>query len=331
MGTLRCFSLTYTGVISMRSIVALVASLLLCVPLLAQVPVRHNIIKILDEVPAPPPTAKEAYGSLTVDETAQPPTVTGQTLFAPVETQLKAAEDAYKAQEATVKNAVPPGMTPDMARMAQDPEFKKKMKSMSKEERMKLAMSMMGSAPAPGTSVVKPEPPEIQAAFAEWQKLNADIQAEFNRAVTAQNAANAETEADAKAHDEIDAWAAAEIARLPQISSGEMSAPDPALAKAVLLRAADKHIALADKRLTALTKVWTAQRNHVRSRYGAFYAKLIFADYAAGSPNPSTQKILSDGQMTVLKEVTGVVQLARDAYESAARWIAHRRAIEKRS
>lgn len=313
----------------MRSIILCAAVSFFLVSASGQVPVKHNIIKVLDEIPAPPSTAREAYGRLTVDESARPPAVSGQALFAPVESQLKAAEDAYKAQEPAVRNAVPPGMSPDMARMAQDPEFKKKMKSMSKEERMKLAMSMMSSAPAPGTSVLKPEPPEVQAAFVEWQKLTGDIQAEFNRGVAAQNAATAAAEADAKAHDEISAWEAASIDKLPQISSGEMSAPDPMKVKAVRLQAADKHIALADKRLATLKKEWPVERDRVRSRYGSFYAKLIAADYAAASPNPSTQKILSDGQMTVLKEVAVVVKHARDAYESAASWIAHRRTVER--
>lgn len=294
----------------------------------AQVPVRHDVLKIIGDIPAPPATAGEAFSRVTVDLSSSPPAVSAAALFANPETQLKAAEDAYKAQEAQVKNAVPPGVNPDMARMAQDPEFKKKMKSMSKEERMKLAMSMMSSAPAPGASALKPDPPGVQAALAEWQKLAADFQTEFNRGVAFQNAMTAAAEADMQVHNEIRAWEEAAIAKLPQISSGEMSAPDPAQVKLVRLQGADKHIAAATKRLVAFTREWTAQRDHVRSRYAAFSAALIAADYAAGSPNFSSQKVLSDAQMTMLKDVTAVDKLSRDAFESAASWIAHKRTVE---
>lgn len=313
----------------MRSF-GIILFLFLCIhPITAQVPVKHDILAIVGEIPAPPATAKDAYAGVTVDEGTGPATISAAGLFRSVEARLKAAEDDYKAQESAVRNAVPPGMNPDMARMAQDPEFKKKMKSMSKEERMKLAMQMMSSSPNAGAPVLKPEPPAVRAALDEWQKLAATMQAEFERGVALQNAFQTAAEADQKGHDEIRAWEEAAIAALPKISSGEMSAPDPAKVKRVRLQAADKHIALADKRLAAMAKEWASVRDHVRSRYATFYAKLIAADYAAGSPNPSTQKLLSDGQMTTMKDVALVNKLSRDAYEAAAAWIAHRKAIEK--
>lgn len=295
----------------------------------AQVPVKQDVLKILGDIPAPPATAAESFTRITAGQTPPPVEVSAAALFATAESQLKAAEDAYKSQEAAMKNAVPPGMNPDMARMAQDPEFKKKMKSMSKEERMKLAMSMMSSAPAPGTTALKPDPPAVQAALTEWQKLAADMQTEFNRGVAFQNAMTAAMEADRRVHDEITRWEQAEIAKLPQISSGEMSAPDPVLVKRVRLQGAEKHIAAANKRLAVFNKDWAAQREHVRARYEAFSAKLITADYAAASPNFSSQKILSDAQMSMLKDVSAVAQLSRNAYESAASWVAHKHAVER--
>ena len=313
----------------MKIHLSIIALCTLISSMFAQVPVKQDVLKILGEIPAPPATATEAFTRITAGQTTPSGEVSAAALFANAESQLKAAVDAYKSQEAAVKNAVPPGVNPDMARMAQDPEFKKKMKSMSKEERMKLAMSMMSSAPAPGTTALKPDPPEVQAALAEWQKLAADIQTEFNRGVAFQNAMTAATEADRRVHDEITRWEHSEIAKLPQISSGEMSAPDPVLVKRVRLLGADKHIAAANKRLAVFNKEWAAQRGHVHARYEAFSARLITADYAAASPNFSSQKILSDAQMSMLKDVTAVAQLSRDAYESAASWVAHKLAVER--
>jgi hypothetical protein len=317
-----------TGAIPMKPFLLSVMILTLAFPLHAQSPVKKDLLKVLKEIPAPATTAAEAFAGCTCDEMARASSCSAERLFAGVEGQLKEVEDLYKAQEASVRAALPPGMNPEAARMAQDPEMKKKMKSMSKEERMKLALSMMGSGPA-GTPTVKSEPPEVQAVLAEWQKLTADVLPEYNRGVAAQDAIRAEAEADQKAHDEIGAWEAESIAKLPKISSGEMSAPDPGKVKAVRVKAADRHIALADKRLATFRKEWSASRDHIQSRYGAFCAKLVDAEYARTSPNPSTLKILSDGQMIVLKEVAVCAKRSRDAYESAAGWVALRKSVEK--
>lgn len=295
-------------------------------PIFAQIPVKHDVLKVLGDIPTPPASAAEAFTRVTVDMSASSPVVSAAALFATAESALKAAEDAYKSQEATVKNAMPPGVNPDMARMAQDPEFKKKMKSMSKEERMKLAMSMMSAG---GTTALKPDPPEVQAALAEWQKLATDMQAEFDRGVALQKTLTTLAQTDEQSHAAIRQWEEGAIAKLPRISSGEMDAPDPAKVKIVRLQTADKHIAAASQHLVALSKEWTAWRDHVRSRYAAFSGKLIAADYAAASPNFSSQKILSDGQMAMLKDVASLGRLSRDAFESAASWVARKRAIEK--
>ena len=295
-------------------------------PTFAQIPVKHDVLKVLGDIPAPPATAADAFVRVTVDMSSSPPVVSAAALFARAESALKAAEDAYTSQEPAMKNAVPPGVNPDMARMAQDPEFKKKMKSMSKEERMKLAMSMMSAG---GTPALKPDPPEVRAALDEWQKVASGMQAEFERSVALQNALTALAQADQQAHDGIRQWEEGEIAKLPRISSGEMDAPDPAKVKLVRLQAADKHVAAASQHLVALSKEWNAWRDHVRSRYAAFSAKLIAADYATGSPNFSSQKILADGQMAMFKDVASLGKLSRDAFESAASWVARKRAIEK--
>jgi hypothetical protein len=313
----------------MRSFMLTLALFLSVGSLLAQIPVKHDIFSVLGDIPSPPASAVEAFTHVTLDAAGAPSSVSAEAWYARVASRLKTAEDAYKAQEPAVRSAVPPGMSPEMARMAQDPEVKKKMKAMSKEERMKYAMSMMNAGAAPAAPTLKPEPPEVQAAFTEWQKIASSMQAEFDRGVQIQNSLNAEREADQRAHDAVREWEAAEIRKLPQISSGEMSAPDPVAVKKVRLLASDKHLAIANKRLSAFATVWKEQREHLSARYATFSAKLIAADYAAGSPNPSTQKILSDGQMTLLKDVATIAQLSREACESAASWVALRRAIEQ--
>lgn len=307
-------------------IVLLACSVGTCV--CAQSPVKHDLLKLLDEIPMPPSTPGDAFDRITIDLDATPPVISAAELFAGVEGPLKSAEDDYKAQEPSLATSVPPGMGQDMAKLAADPEFRKKMKSMSKEERARMAMAMAGSASAGGAPAVSPEPPAVQAAMAEWQKLSMDMQAEFDRGVERQKAAVAAAEADRKAHQEVEAWESAAIAALPQISSGDSSAPDPVAVKSVRLEAADRHLEIAGNRLKAFGEMWPQARDHVQDRYRAFHDKLVDCDYASASPNFSTRKILSDGQMILLKEIAGDARMVRDEFEAAAGWVAHRKAVE---
>ena len=297
--------------------------LTLAVAVHAQSPVQKDLLKVLGAIPPPPATAAEAFAKCVCDRSS----CSAEKVFSIVAAELREAEDMYTSQEASVKAAVPPGMSPEAARMAQDPEMKKKMKSMSKEERMKLALSMMGSGPS-GTPAVQSDPPPVQNALAEWQKVAPDVVPEFKRGAAAQDALRTAEEADRKAHDEIAKSEQASIAQLPNLSTGEMNYHDPAQVKAVRLKAADRHIALAEKRLAIVRKEWAADRDRIQSRYGKFHAALVGANYAQASPNFSSRKILSDAQMTLLKEIAVSVQWSRESYENAARWVAHKRFVE---
>lgn len=292
----------------------------------AQVPVKRDLMQILDKVPPPPANSRDAYAKLSCDESSGTLTCTAAKVFETVDAASKEVEDAYKAQAKPSSASLPPGVSPDMAKQMQDPEMKKKMKGMSKEEKMKMAMEMMASAPAP---VLEDEPPPIRAALIEWQKVTAGFQADFERVSAELQEETRIREAEAKAHNDIGAWEEAEIAKLPQISSGEMSAPDPAKVKVVRLKAVDRHIALADKQLIQRNQSFAALRGRIKSRYTSFHQKLVAADYAAASKNFSTLKVLSDGQMIILKSIAALVQLSRAAYEDSGRWLAVRRQIEQ--
>ncbi len=313
----------------MKTLICFTALLLISAPLQAQSPVKKDLMKLLGEVPTPPPNAKEAYRGVTCEESAMNTlTCTAAKKFEAVDAQLKEIEAKYKAQEAELKGAVPPGMSPDLAKRAQDPEFKKKMKGMSKEEKMKMAMEMMGSGQV-AAPTVEPEPPAVKSAVDELFKINAGTQEEYNRSVAEQEADRKAEQEYLAAHQQVGTWEADAIAKLPRISSGEMSAPDPAQVKVVRLKANDRHISVVDRRLAQLSKEWPARKAHITARYGVFHEKLVAADYAAGAKNFSTRKTLSDVQITLLTSIGGIAQQSRHAYEEAAHWVALRKQIEK--
>jgi hypothetical protein len=293
--------------------------------LFAQVPVKTDLIHMLVKVPAPPLSVKESF-SKTVVRGNGDPTCTADKIFFSIEQEIKNFESEFEtAAKGSAREAVPDASS-DQAKKMSDPEMKKKMKSMTKEEKMAMAMEMMKSAPA-GTPPM--DPPPIRAALDEWQKIYNDTQNEFNRSAAAQKEESELNEDNIKAHRDIDAWERSEIAKLPRISSGEMDAPDPARVTMVRMAASDKHIALADKRLAVIRSRWDASAKRTKERYDLFHKKLMSADYAAGSKNFSTKKVLADAQMMILKEIVLLEQLSRAAWEESASWQARRITIEQ--
>lgn len=293
--------------------VSLILLLIASQSLFAQSPVKRDLMQMLHTLPAPPATV--AAGSAS----------DAKGIFTPVDQQIKTFETEYEASATSGPTAIP-GMSAENAQKMKDPELRKKMKSMSKEDKMKMAMEMMKSANT-GTPALEADPPAVRAALDEWQKIVNSTQEELERSAKEQEAALKEEEADRKAHDEIAAWQSAEIAKLPQISSGEMSAPDPALVKVIQLKAADKHIALANKRLEQIRLSWNAALERMEKRYGTFHEKLVAADYAAGSKNFSTRKVLSDGQMSILESIKHLTKRSRAAWDAAAGWQKQKDAI----
>lgn len=293
-------------------------------PLGAQSPVKKDIMSIIDNCARPPATVHEAFMKTVSKGKDGEVTCDPGRLFEPVKLEIKSVEAEYVSQ---AKNS-PPGMQSDEMKKMADPELKKKMKSMTKEEKIKMAMEMMKSAP--GAGAMEADPPQIRDALNEWQKINNGMPEEVERSAAEQREEIRIAEDNHKAHDEIRAWEEHEIRKLPQISSGEMSAPDPLLLKALNLKAADKHIALAEKQLREAGKRWNASAERIKSRYTPFYKKLVAADYASASRNFSARKVLSDAQMLILKDIASQVERSQKAYGEAALWQKHKDDIEKK-
>jgi hypothetical protein len=311
----------------MRTITMFVLLALLTSTLPAQVPVKKDLMKLIDQVPPPPASVKDAYAKTTRSKETGGLQCSADKIFESVDKETKSVEAAYKAQGPDAAAAVS-GMSPDMMKKMQDPEMKKQMKKMSKEEKMKMAMEMMNSG-AMSQPVVVMDPPPIRAALDEWQKIYNNLQHEFVNAGAVVKEEMRIQEEYEKGHTDISDWEKTEIEKLPQISSGEMSAPDPAQVKVVQLKAADRHIALANRRLEVIRSAWNAFAEKTKSRYGLFYQKLMAADYALDSKNFSTKKTLTDAQMMVLKDLGRLASQSRTAYEESAQWMARRVEIEQ--
>jgi hypothetical protein len=298
----------------------------IAITLQAQVPVKKDIIQMLEKSPAPPANVKEAFSKVTTNTDNNGSNCSAAKLFEAIDNEVKAVETEYKSQEKSITSSGMPGLSPENAKKMGDPEMKKKMKGMSKEEKIKMAMEMMKSAPAGGAEM---DPPPVRSALDEWQKIYNDIQNDFQKSAAEQQEETKLNEEYQKSHDEISKWEQAEINKLPQISSGEMSAPDPAKVKQVKLKAADKHIALVNKRLEKIRSDWRASVDRTKIKYTPFYKKLIAANYAADTKNFGSKKVLSDAQIIILKEIGSQIERSRKAWEESASWQARKVIIEK--
>jgi hypothetical protein len=190
---------------------------------------------------------------------------------------------------------------------------------------MAMAMAMASKMNQP----VQMEPPAIKAAQEAWMAVYAQTQQEFQRGIALQQEEGALDNEYNQDQNQLDSLQTAEIAKLPQISTGEMSYPDPVLLKAVKLKYADKHIVLADKRLAQIGKRWLAEVSRIKTRNADFLKKLQACGYAAGAKNPSTKKILSDGQMQVFNAMVTQVELSRHAWQESATWHGRKVMVEQ--
>jgi len=283
--------------------------------LTAQAPVKQDLIKMLETVPAPPASSKDAFVKVAVPEAAGNIICSAAKLFAVTDQQLKSFEDTYTEQAKAAMVGMP-GSMPGGGTMTEADA--KKIQSMTKEQKIAMAMAMAGSMP--GGTAAQMEPPAVKAAQEAWMVIYAQTQEEHQRGVAMQQEEMKLGNEYGRAHAELDSLQAVEINKLPQLSTGEMNYRDPVLVKAVKLKFADKHIAVADKRLAQIGTRWQAEVTRIKTRNADFLKKLAACGYAAGAKNFSTKKILSDGQMTVMTAIVTQVELSRHAWEESAGW-----------
>ncbi|MBI5806175.1 hypothetical protein HZA73_09025 [candidate division TA06 bacterium] len=284
--------------------------------LTAQTPVKQDLIKMLEAVPAPPASSKDAFAKTAVTDAEGNITYSAAKLFENTDKQLKDFEDTYTAQAEAAIGANPNGIPAGMPGAGMTEADAKRIQSMTKEQQIAMAMAMAGKMSQP----VQMEPPAIKAAQEAWQVLYAQTMEEHQRGVEMQQEEGKLQREYEQAHNELDSLQAIEISKLPQLSTGEMSYADPVLLKAVKMKYADKHIAVADKRLAQIGARWQAEVARIKTRNADFLKKLAACGYAEKARNFSTNKILSDGQMSVMNAMMTQVELSRHAWEESASW-----------
>lgn len=136
-----------------------ISAILLAIPLsllTAQVPVKTDLIKMLEDVPAPPANSKDAFAKVSVTDAEGNITYSAVKVFAVTDQQVKGFEDTYAEQAKASMGGIPAGM-PGAGMTEADAE---RIQSMTQEQKIAMAMAMAGSMNQP----VQMEPPAIKAA-----------------------------------------------------------------------------------------------------------------------------------------------------------------------
>ncbi len=312
----------------MRSL-ALITLMLACAgPSFAQKPVHVVLVPVFDHIMPPPATAKDAYGRIDCTAFERGGKCSAEKMFKSVDDTLAAATNLLNAQ--IDKNAPPPGMTKDMAAKMNDKDFQKKMKNMSNEEKMKMAMEMSkNSSMQPQMYTV--ETPAVQEAVNEASTIVQKAGTEISTLGPRIQAEAKRKEALEKNHAAIDQWSQDEEKKIPQLSTGEMSYPEPKAFKALQLKTIDKHIALVDDELKTIASEWRKDRDAMKATYGPFETKMAKIHFGADAKNPASQVQLANTQRGLIETLAKLSARSQSAFEDAAAWYAKKLTIENKT
>ncbi len=276
--------------------------------------VKVNILEQYDKIPAPPTDARAAHGRLVCAV---------ENGFENCEAKkfYQATTDALAALEQQITKTNAALAQPGVQAMQQiDPqEMQKKIEAMSPEEKIQFAMQM--SQMALGMQNVQPESEEVQEALAEFGEVSVAVNSEYTNP---DEIARKKLQLDAdrqRKHDEIDAWAKAEHAKIPQVAGGPGVGmiPEPKAAHALRISTVDKHLAVDNEYLTALQKWWPEEIKKQKARFTPFQQKLAAVDYGGQANNTVHKQTLVHGQSMMLNAAAALAQFSREVSESAGR------------
>ncbi len=281
---------------------------------LSQQPVKVNLLEYFDKVPPPPTTVKEAYEKCGCDTPNRQGDCTADSLF-------KSLTDYLGKVQLDIATPAT-GTQGDLMRKMQDPAFQEKMKTMTEDEKMKLAMEIQAENTAMVTGPMKPEPRAVTVALQEMGKLNEtnanDLQ---NLNVRVQAEMQHQQEIEAK-HNAVNDWESAEIKKLPIINSGGESEgwPDPKAVYGVKINAFKKHFAIVEAELASTGKSWGEQRTKSKQLFTPYETSLEKIHYGDDAKNKITKTNLSSGQTLMIGSITNLILGSQKAYSDAASW-----------
>jgi hypothetical protein len=278
--------------------------------------VKVNIVELYDKVPVPPGDAKEAYARCDHGPggTACDPGKFYQSI-------IQREKDLELRLGETSRQLSQP-MTGQMQKGDAE-AMQKKMETMSQAEKVQYAMEMskqMGLGPR----ALSPEPPEVQAALREYTRANQEVGQDIQKAGDEMRVRQQIDEERHRKHVEIDAWTKTEADKIPQVSGGEMSWPEPKAYHALMVRSAQKHVEVENDYLKTVRKLYQAEMDKGKKRYAILQAKLAAINYGDDAKNIETRKILVGAQSLMMGPLGSLIVLSQDATKQSAEWYARK-------
>ena len=288
---------------------------------IAQKPIKADLVKHFDDLIAPPLTAANAY-----QKAVCPDTTSGTCNTDAMFKKLQSTFFEYQ-QELAASATGSTASSSDMMKKMQDPDFQKKMASMSQEEKMKMAMEMAQGMKQPAPTM--PESPQVTSLLRELGTINTDIGKEElkrNQQATEELTHRQKVDADHKA---VEVWQEAEIKKLPVIHDKVMDYPDPKGVHRVKLQAMDKHLAIVDRELKISLDTWTKDVSKEKQRYGKFGPGFIAIHYGDDAVNDASRQMLASAQTRILGSLQLLLERSHTLWNDAATWYEKKVILEK--
>ncbi|MBX2991516.1 MAG: hypothetical protein KF749_10165 [Bacteroidetes bacterium] len=292
---------------------SLLFAALFAVPAFAysQTMVKVNLLDLYGQVPSPPKSVQEAYSRAKC-------TVNGDNYFCDTkEFYRRINEKINKIGEQVERTNVAltvPG-TPAMASV--DPQvMERKMASMSQAEKVQYAMAVMQQMNL-GPKALAPESDEVQKAVEEYSRLAGDTQGFAERVA---RKGQIDVDRDRK-HREVNAWAEAEIGKLPYVDFSEAGRfKDQRKVHAIHVKAMEKHIAVENEYLDVFRKYWNDVLLAYTARYTTLQQNLAAINYGEDAKNIETKRHLIGAMQLMMGPASELLVLSGDATNTALNW-----------
>jgi len=278
----------------------------------AQEMVKVNILLYNDRVPPVPANVREAYARCTLSDTKS--SLDASPYYKALNDTVKALQDRFEK----ILTQLQAPMT-DAYKKIDAADVQKKMAGMSQSEQIKYAMELnkqMGIGQKPMT----PESPKVNAAIKEASTATMSSAKDYEGMKGELSANVVRQEKFEQQHRDIDAWDTQQEDKLPQVSGGEMSWPEPKALRALKIQTADKHIAVANGYLKAMHDDFQRTYAKAKQQYGAFEEKLEGVNYGDDARNQQMKQILVSKQMGMLNPLGILLSTSKGATQEAAKW-----------
>lgn len=285
--------------------------------------IKINVLEIYEHVPLPPANVQAAFARHECKEENTYLRCNAEKFYQPIVDEQNALGMQFEKLNLVLNTPAPAAVQT----MAPD-EIRKKMETMSVEEKMQFAMAMtqqMGF----GSKALTPESEEVIAAQEEYSRLNERIAGENLSARFTLRVTELKT-ARARKHDEVEAWYAAEHKKIPLVSYDEAGkAPEPKAEYALKQAAMNKHFAVENEYLQTLLTHWPEEIAFLKTLYMPFQQKLAAINYGEDAENIETKRTLAGGQQIMFGASGVLPEISRAATEEAAQWQLRKLELEK--